>query len=151
VPREIDAALQQLLERFIKDFLYFWYEFMTDNMTFVDALKVELRFLLAVIVRRAKSLAWMEIVHHTVLPKLQVPPHPACPTSRFPPGASVASLDEGLRAADGACTGRSTSPHAWPRWRCSARPTALTDRRAMCLHSACWMTPLCSSSLRPPF
>ncbi|XP_060790559.1 sorting nexin-14-like isoform X1 [Neoarius graeffei] len=54
VHSKVDASLSELLELVLENFVYPWYRDITDDEAFVDDLRVTLRFVAAVLVRRAQ-------------------------------------------------------------------------------------------------
>ncbi|TSM77332.1 Sorting nexin-14 [Bagarius yarrelli] len=54
VPSKVDASLSEILELVLENFVYPWYRDITDDEAFVDDLRVTLRFVAAVLVRRAQ-------------------------------------------------------------------------------------------------
>uniref|UniRef100_A0A3B3Q9S5 Sorting nexin 14 n=1 Tax=Paramormyrops kingsleyae TaxID=1676925 RepID=A0A3B3Q9S5_9TELE len=55
LPSKVDASLSEILELVLENFIYPWYRDITDDEAFVDELRVTLRFLAAVLVRRAQK------------------------------------------------------------------------------------------------
>ncbi|XP_048830950.1 sorting nexin-14-like isoform X3 [Brienomyrus brachyistius] len=55
LPSKVDASLSEILELVLENFIYPWYRDVTDDEAFVDELRVTLRFLAAVLVRRAQK------------------------------------------------------------------------------------------------
>ncbi|XP_018589623.1 sorting nexin-14-like isoform X4 [Scleropages formosus] len=55
VHSKVDASLSEILELVLENFIYPWYRDVTDDEAFVDELRVTLRFLAAVLVRRAQK------------------------------------------------------------------------------------------------
>ncbi|XP_053488575.1 sorting nexin-14 isoform X4 [Ictalurus furcatus] len=54
VHSKVDASLSEILELVLENFVYPWYRDITDDEAFVDDLRVTLRFVAAVLVRRAQ-------------------------------------------------------------------------------------------------
>ncbi|KAI4905463.1 hypothetical protein NFI96_028099 [Prochilodus magdalenae] len=54
VHSKVDASLSEILELVLENFVYPWYRDVTDDEAFVDELRVTLRFVAAVLVRRAQ-------------------------------------------------------------------------------------------------
>ncbi|XP_017546416.1 sorting nexin-14 isoform X2 [Pygocentrus nattereri] len=54
VHSKVDASLSEILELVLENFVYPWYRDITDDEAFVDELRVTLRFVAAVLVRRAQ-------------------------------------------------------------------------------------------------
>ncbi|XP_041105455.1 sorting nexin-14 isoform X4 [Polyodon spathula] len=52
---KVDTSLSEVLELVLENFVYPWYRDLTDDEAFVDELRVTLRFLAAVMVRRAQK------------------------------------------------------------------------------------------------
>ncbi|KAL4624026.1 sorting nexin-14-like isoform X1 [Arapaima gigas] len=55
VHSKVDASLSEILELVLENFIYPWYRDITDDEAFVDELRGTLRFLAAVLVRRAQK------------------------------------------------------------------------------------------------
>eukprot|EP00730_Choanoeca_flexa_P013984 TRINITY_DN5940_c0_g1_i3.p1 TRINITY_DN5940_c0_g1~~TRINITY_DN5940_c0_g1_i3.p1 ORF type:complete len:1045 (+),score=270.45 TRINITY_DN5940_c0_g1_i3:37-3171(+) len=70
IPHALNEVAEEFVERLIRDFLYFWYEEMTDNVTFIDDLKLEIRYLVASLLRRASVLDINSIVMEVALPQV---------------------------------------------------------------------------------
>ncbi|KAI1897399.1 hypothetical protein AGOR_G00082900 [Albula goreensis] len=56
VHSKVDASLSEVLELVLENFVYPWYRDITDDESFVDELRVTLRFSAAVLVRRAQKI-----------------------------------------------------------------------------------------------
>ncbi|KAJ8389347.1 hypothetical protein AAFF_G00120550 [Aldrovandia affinis] len=56
VHSKVDASLSEVLELVLENFVYPWYRDITDDESFVDELRVTLRFSVAVLVRRAQKI-----------------------------------------------------------------------------------------------
>uniref|UniRef100_A0A8B9L951 Sorting nexin 14 n=1 Tax=Astyanax mexicanus TaxID=7994 RepID=A0A8B9L951_ASTMX len=54
VHSKVDASFSEILELVLENFVYPWYRDITDDEAFVDELRVTLRFVAAVLVRRAQ-------------------------------------------------------------------------------------------------
>ncbi|XP_036448459.1 sorting nexin-14-like isoform X3 [Colossoma macropomum] len=54
VHSKVDTSLSEILELVLENFVYPWYRDITDDEAFVDELRVTLRFVAAVLVRRAQ-------------------------------------------------------------------------------------------------
>uniref|UniRef100_A0A4W4F3X1 Sorting nexin 14 n=1 Tax=Electrophorus electricus TaxID=8005 RepID=A0A4W4F3X1_ELEEL len=54
VHSKVDASLSEILELVLENFVYPWYRDVTDDEAFVDELRLTLRFVTAVLVRRAQ-------------------------------------------------------------------------------------------------
>ncbi|XP_027266785.1 sorting nexin-14 isoform X6 [Cricetulus griseus] len=52
VPSKVDASLSEVLELVLENFVYPWYRDVTDDESFVDELRITLRFFASVLVRR---------------------------------------------------------------------------------------------------
>ncbi|XP_069462449.1 sorting nexin-14 isoform X11 [Ambystoma mexicanum] len=55
VPSKVDASLAEVLELVLENFVYPWYRNITDDESFVDELRVTLRFFASVLVRRIQK------------------------------------------------------------------------------------------------
>ncbi|XP_061097363.1 sorting nexin-14-like isoform X3 [Conger conger] len=56
VHSKVDASLSEVLELVLENFVYPWYRDITDDESFVDELRVTLRFAVAIMVRRAQKI-----------------------------------------------------------------------------------------------
>ncbi|XP_060061456.1 sorting nexin-14 isoform X7 [Erinaceus europaeus] len=52
IPSKVDASLSEVLELVLENFVYPWYRDVTDDDSFVDELRITLRFFASVIIRR---------------------------------------------------------------------------------------------------
>ncbi|MEE6476315.1 hypothetical protein FKM82_011042 [Ascaphus truei] len=55
VPSKVDASLSEVLELVLENFVYPWYRDITEDESFVDELRVTLRFFASVLVRRIQK------------------------------------------------------------------------------------------------
>uniref|UniRef100_A0A4W4F5L5 PXA domain-containing protein n=1 Tax=Electrophorus electricus TaxID=8005 RepID=A0A4W4F5L5_ELEEL len=61
VHSKVDASLSEILELVLENFVYPWYRDVTDDEAFVDELRLTLRFVTAVLVRRAQRVMYLFI------------------------------------------------------------------------------------------
>ncbi|XP_053457628.1 sorting nexin-14 isoform X6 [Nycticebus coucang] len=52
IPSKVDASLSEVLELVLENFVYPWYRDVTDDESFVDELRITLRFFASVLIRR---------------------------------------------------------------------------------------------------
>ncbi|XP_048841162.1 sorting nexin-14-like isoform X2 [Brienomyrus brachyistius] len=64
---KVDASVAEVLELVLENFVYPWYRDVTDDETFVDELRVSLRFFAAVLVRRAQKVDVPSLITGKVL------------------------------------------------------------------------------------
>ncbi|XP_078504288.1 sorting nexin-14 isoform X2 [Lissotriton helveticus] len=67
VPSKVDASLAEVLELVLENFVYPWYRNITDDESFVDELRVTLRFFASVLVRRIQKVDGPTIITRKLL------------------------------------------------------------------------------------
>ncbi|XP_076834528.1 sorting nexin-14-like isoform X2 [Brachyhypopomus gauderio] len=67
VHSKVDASLSEILELVLENFVYPWYRDITDDEAFVDELRVTLRFVSAVLVRRAQRVNIPSVITQKLL------------------------------------------------------------------------------------
>ncbi|KAM4724173.1 sorting nexin-14-like isoform 2-T2 [Anableps anableps] len=67
IPSKVDASLSEILELVLENVVYPWYREITDDESFVDELRVTLRFLAAVLVRRTQKVDVASVITRKLL------------------------------------------------------------------------------------
>ncbi|XP_023208987.1 sorting nexin-14 isoform X8 [Xiphophorus maculatus] len=67
IPSKVDASLSEILELVLENVVYPWYREITDDDSFVDELRVTLRFLAAVLVRRIQKVDVASLITRKLL------------------------------------------------------------------------------------
>ncbi|XP_015240644.1 PREDICTED: sorting nexin-14 [Cyprinodon variegatus] len=67
IPSKVDASLSEILELVLENFVYPWYRDITDDESFVDELRVTLRFFAAVLVRRTQKVDVASLITQKLL------------------------------------------------------------------------------------
>ncbi|XP_036006328.1 sorting nexin-14 isoform X2 [Fundulus heteroclitus] len=67
IPSKVDASLSEILELVLENFVYPWYRDVTDDESFVDELRVTLRFFAAVLVRRTQKVDVASVITQKLL------------------------------------------------------------------------------------
>ncbi|MEQ2295065.1 Sorting nexin-14 [Ameca splendens] len=67
IPSKVDVSLSEILELVLENFVYPWYRDITDDESFVDELRVTLRFFAAVLVRRIQKVNMASVITQKLL------------------------------------------------------------------------------------
>ncbi|KAM4540216.1 sorting nexin-14-like isoform 2-T2 [Fundulus diaphanus] len=67
IPSKVDASLSEILELVLENFVYPWYRDVTDDESFVDELRVTLRFFASVLVRRTQKVDVASVITQKLL------------------------------------------------------------------------------------
>lgn len=62
IPERVDKSLGQLLDLVFKEFIYSWFKDLSEDEEFVDELRTNIRFITAVLLRRAKKIDVPELL-----------------------------------------------------------------------------------------
>ncbi|XP_014682031.1 PREDICTED: sorting nexin-14-like [Priapulus caudatus] len=68
IPKSIDSSLEQFLDVLLKEYVHPWYSDVSDDEAFVDEVKLNLRFLAAILIRRASKVDLAGVITHKFFP-----------------------------------------------------------------------------------